>query len=395
MSSAKKNEHRLLKRQLRKALGRNATIPSEWRAFLDLVNDTYVHGDEDREMLERSLELSSKELLQTNRDLVLQKQELEEAVKELRSTQQELVESQEMLVLSKKLEKAHQDLLRQKEELEKANGDLLEAQSKLVHAEKMTSLGQLTAGVAHEINNPVNFIYAGAQALKITAEDIFNELDKYTQLVHCHSIEELQRTLSQINTSSPDSSIQELKQDLMEMVKTVESGAERTAEIVKGLKSFARVDTQEAQYVDVTELIDSTLVMLSTQVTDKIRIEKEYSECPEVSCYPGQLNQVFMNILHNAVQATGEEGVIRISTHNLENTIEVRVKDEGPGIPEELISKIFDPFFTTKDVGEGTGLGLSISYNIIEEMHKGKISVESKKGKGATFIVSLPKFLGQ
>ncbi len=392
MPNQPKKLHRLLQRQIKKAFGRNAKISPEMHAFIDMVNESYQHSDEDRKMLERSIDLSSQELLHSNRDLLLQQQELEETLEELRSTQIELQESQEMLMLSKRLEEAHQELLSQKDELEHAYQELTNAQSQLVHAEKMSSLGQLTAGVAHEINNPVNFIYAGIQALKVTAEDIFLQLGIYEELEHCETDEEVRAHIEKLKEFHKEIPLEDLREDLMEMIKSVESGAERTAEIVKGLKNFARSDEKDSHFAQISELIDSTLVILGSQLNENVQIHMEYDALPEVPCFPGQLNQVFMNILSNAVQALDGSGNITISLKELEEEIEIRIEDDGPGIPDEVLPKIFDPFFTTKDIGKGTGLGLSISYGIIED-HKGKLRVESTKGKGATFVITLPKYL--
>ena len=169
----------------------------------------------------------------------------------------------------------------------------------------------------------------------------------------------------------------------------MEEGAMRTAEIVKGLRNFSRLDQNEFRKANLNESIESTLLLLHSTYKNRIEIERDYGSIPEVDCFPGQINQVLMNILSNAVQAIPEKGLITIKTKQIDTAVQVSIKDSGSGMDEQIRKKIFDPFFTTKEIGKGTGLGLSISYGIIQK-HSGDISVFSAPGKGTEFIITIP-----
>ncbi len=264
--------------------------------------------------------------------------------------------------------------------------DLKAAQMKLVEAEKMASLGVLTAGVAHEINNPVNFITAGINSLKNNYRDVEELLKLYLDFdpekspkEHWQAILNLKRKID------PD----ELLPEMEILFNSITSGANRTSEIVKGLRNFTRLDENDMKKAKIEEGIDSTLVILNNKLKNRIQIVKEYENIPPILCYPGQLNQVFMNLLHNASDAIESEGTIHIQTKQADNKVIITIKDNGKGIPPNVLSHIFEPFYTTKEVGKGTGLGLSIAYGIIEK-HKGKIEVNSESGKGTEFIITLP-----
>ena len=180
-----------------------------------------------------------------------------------------------------------------------------------------------------------------------------------------------------------------LLEEIPELLNSIKSGANRTTEIIKSLRNFTRLDEDQLKKADINEGLDSTLVILRNQMTNRIEVVREYGDLPPINCYPGQLNQVFMNILNNAIQAIDNEGRICIQTMQNDEYAIVKIKDSGKGMSKELQKRIFDPFFTTKDVGEGTGLGLSISYGIIEK-HQGKIEVNSTAGEGTEFIIELP-----
>ena len=263
---------------------------------------------------------------------------------------------------------------------------LKSAQSKLVDAEKMASLGVLTAGVAHEINNPVNFISGGIESLRENYEDLKKLLEFIEEHDSKHTPAELWEIIDSVRKEI------ELKSLLPEMevlINTIRNGALRTSEIVKGLRNFSRLDESDMKKANLEEGINSTLVILNNKIKGKISVEKEFSGIPEMICYPGQLNQVFMNILSNASDAIDGEGIIRIKTIEKDDCIYIHFSDTGSGMPEDIRAHIFEPFFTTKAVGKGTGLGLSISYGIIEN-HKGNIEVKSEVGKGTEFIIKLP-----
>lgn len=274
-------------------------------------------------------------------------------------------------------------------ELKMAYDELQATHSQLVLSEKMASLGQLTAGIAHEINNPINFVYAGINALDIYIEKC---LAIAQSCVSCSLVGQGTDEENEIMNNINKYDVDELKEDIRLLVKDIRIGATRTAEIVKGLKNFSRLDEAESKISDIHEGLDSTLVLLRSQMTyANVEVVKKYdSSIPVINCYPGQLNQVFMNILSNAIQAMEDKGKIEVVTRNKTDKVVIEISDTGKGIPENIINNIFDPFYTTKDVGVGTGLGLSISYGIIEK-HNGDIKAESIEGKGSKFTITLPK----
>jgi signal transduction histidine kinase/YesN/AraC family two-component response regulator len=263
---------------------------------------------------------------------------------------------------------------------------LKSAQGKLVESEKMASLGVLTAGVAHEINNPVNFISGGIESVN----ENFGDLKKILKLIESpesgKSPEELWES---IRSASKKLDLKGSIDEMDMLIQTIRNGALRTSEIVKGLRNFTRLDEVEMKKASLVEGIENTLAILNNKLKNRIEVIKKYEEIPDILCYPGQLNQVFMNILGNASDAIVDEGNIHIAVFSKDKQVVITIKDSGTGMPEEVMEHIFEPFYTTKEVGDGTGLGLSISYGIIEK-HNGKIEVESEPGKGTTFIISLP-----
>lgn len=283
-------------------------------------------------------------------------------------------------------------------ELSEALKKVQETQLQLVESEKMASLGQLTAGIAHEINNPINFVKSNVNPIKLDIDDLISIIDAYSELEGLPD-EKLKAGLNAVENLKQQIDLDFIKDELQELLKGIEDGATRTAEIVKGLRTFSRLDEGEIKTVDVHEGIDSTLIILRSTFLPNIKVEKDYGIGRKIECYPGKLNQVFMNIISNSVQAIASKRVveeteyIRIATRDIDDGhVEIRFSDSGPGMSEEVIHKIFDPFFTTKDVGEGTGLGMAIVFKIIEQ-HKGKIEVVSEVGNGATFIITLPLHL--
>lgn len=301
------------------------------------------------------------------------------------------------LILEKKVAERTEELQSSNENLSEALQNLKDTQSQLVEAEKMASLGQLTAGIAHEINNPINFVKSNIKPLQLDIRDLVEVIDAYGQL-HGAAAEEIPAKLTEIDQLKKQIDIGYVRQEIENLVKGIQEGAERTAEIVLGLRTFSRLDESEVKTVNVHDGIDSTLVLLKSSLPQNITIHKDFRSQGQVECYPGKLNQVFMNILSNGIQAIkqkevqGEQESITISTRDIGDKMEIRIRDTGIGMPEEVQQKIFDPFFTTKDVGEGTGLGLSIVYNIIQK-HGGKIEVHSSLGNGAEFVISLFKVL--
>jgi len=314
-----------------------------------------------------------------------------EAEQELRTTHEELqVSEAELRQNTEELQAINDQLAHEKDKVHEMYQELKSTQTQLVQSEKMASLGQLVAGIAHEINNPVNFVFAGTESLETLLEDFAEVADKYDELEEL-PLEKLKGFLLEIHNLKDEIEFEETRSEIFEVLQDIKTGAERTAEIVKGLRTFSRLDEDALKRTSLHENLDSTLVILRNQYKNRVRIQKNYAmDLPLIECYPGKLNQVFMNLLANGIQAIKGEGVVTITTQVIgENTCEIAISDTGSGIPAKIIAKIFDPFFTTKDVGKGTGLGLSISLGIIEK-HNGTMNVESEVGKGSTFRIQLP-----
>lgn len=273
------------------------------------------------------------------------------------------------------------------EQLKQAYSDLQDAQTMMVHSEKMKSLGELVAGITHEINNPVNFIYGNLIHLNGYSMDLMNLIDKY--ISYEEDLEENHR--QEIEAFKKDMDLAFLKTDLPELIRSCREGTERTKNIVMDLKNFSRMDEMVINSVDLEKEIDTTLNILHNKIKHRIEIHKEYDKNLEpIEGYGGQLNQVFMNILDNASYAIKESGDIWITIKQLESSVVLEFKDSGIGMDAETTNRIFDPFFTTKPPGEGTGLGMAISYKVIQN-HNGTITVTSEKNKGTTFKMELPK----
>ncbi len=262
---------------------------------------------------------------------------------------------------------------------------------KLMQSEKMASLGQLAAGVAHEINNPTGFIMSNLRTLA----DYVDVLCKAVKLADDISapiednIGHISEVIDKIQELKKSQDINYIIDDASELTHESIDGTQRIKEIVQGLKSFARVDEAEIQEADINEGIEQTLKMVWNEVKYHCEVKKELNPLPKMRCYPRQLNQVVMNLVVNAAHAIPEKGTITIKSELVDSNIVIQISDTGKGIKEENISKLFDPFFTTKPVGQGTGLGLSISYGIVQK-HSGDIDVKSKVGEGTTFIITLP-----
>ena len=300
-----------------------------------------------------------------------------------------LADSFNDMVKSVKL--ARQDLEKKIKEIEAAYSELKETQSRLVHSAKMASLGQLVAGVAHELNNPIGFIFSN-----------MNHLRDYSQKL-LQLIDEAEKNPEKMTELKAKIDYEFLVQDMPKLINSCEDGARRTRDIVLGLRNFSRLEEAKLKNVDLKESIEATLKLLSGEIKGRVEVHSEFAQLPEVMCFASQINQVFMNILSNAAQAIEGKGEIWIKTSlktpskssiqnpriNKSNFVEISIRDSGKGIPADVLEKIFDPFFTTKTIGQGTGLGLSISYGIVKK-HDGDILVTSQLDKGTEFKIQLP-----
>ncbi|MBD2244791.1 ATP-binding protein [Nostoc sp. FACHB-888] len=288
----------------------------------------------------------------------------------------------------------------QTKKLEKSLQELQQTQAQLVQAEKMSSLGQLVAGVAHEINNPVNFIYGNLKYAKDYTQSLLRLVHLYQQF-YANPVLEIQEYTEEIELDF-------LLNDLPKILSSMQVGAERISEIVLSLRNFSRLDEAEKKTVDIHQGLDSTLLILQNRFKNNIdhpgiKVVKNYGNLPLVDCYPGQLNQVFMNIISNAIDALenyndkrtiaeiqANPNKITITTQVIETQCVIRIADNGSGMTEAVKERLFDPFFTTKPVGKGTGLGLSISYQIVVEKHGGTLRCVSEPGQGTEFWIEIP-----
>ena len=282
--------------------------------------------------------------------------------------------------------KANKVLAQQKQELEIALNNLKQAQSQLIQSEKMASLGELTAGIAHEINNPLNFVTTNAHALKLDLKEMDLLLEEVHQLQPDAPPDQIERIVSKVK----ELDTRYLKEEIKELIESIERGSERTKNIVAGLRIFSRKSPDNTfAPADLHEGLNSTLVILNSKLKSRIQVEKDFGEIPPVICQFDKLNQVFLNIINNSIQAIEGEGTIYLQTRQENGSVRISIRDTGKGMPESVRQRIFEPFFTTKEIGEGTGLGLSISYGIIEQ-HQGQISVNSEPGAGTEFVLTLP-----
>ena len=311
---------------------------------------------------------------------------------------------------SAELQASKAKLKQQKRELSQTLLEVKSLQAQLIQSEKMSSIGQLVAGVAHEINNPINFIHGNLKHLEAYAQDLLSLIALY-QRHYPEPVSAIEEALTELELDF-------LQEDLVKISSSMQVGTDRIRDIVLSLRNFSRMDEADLKSVDIHEGIESTLMILQHRLkensqTRAVEIVRDYAQLPLIDCYPGQLNQVLMNLLSNAIDAIEDMSEARISNRSAEldselesdskggrieirtslfgsDWVEIAIADNGPGIPETIQEKIFDPFFTTKPVGKGTGLGMSISYKIIVEKHNGKLDVASTAGQGTDFLVRIP-----
>jgi hypothetical protein len=352
-----------------------------------------------KEELEIRVEERTAELKSQTQHLEFANRLLEAEIVERQLAEAALQKAKEELEI--RVEERTAELKSQTQQLEQALSELKQAQSNLIHSEKMSSLGQLVAGVAHEINNPINFIYGNITHTRQYANSLLEVVNLYQ--------EQYPNPLPIVQEKIYSVDLDFIISDLPKILTSLKNGAERIFGIVKSLRIFSRHDEAELKVADIHEGIDSTLMILQSRLNAKpglwsIQVIKEYGNLPKIECYPGQLNQVFMNIIANAIDALEDDSssesiaaneanprIIKISTKLLDSeVVEIRIINNGPEITESVMKQLFNPFFTTKPVGKGTGLGLSISYQIITVRHQGELQCISAPGKGAEFIIKIP-----
>ena len=329
-------------------------------------------------------------------NILKKEKEISQAKELATSLENERLIREQNVVLELKVEERTSELMEANESLQATLTHLKETQSQLVEAEKMASLGQLTAGVAHEINNPINFVTSNVAPLKRDINMIWDTLEEVEHLAFDQDLS-LSEKKSRIQAYKEEIDIEYLKTEVDFLLKGMSDGANRTAEIVKSLRIFSRVDEDTLKFADINEGLESTMVILNSLIQQGIEVKKNYGDLPLIECYAGKLNQVFLNVLTNAIYAINKKfvnkpgGVLKLDTGIEEDQsfIFISIEDNGIGIPANIREKIFEPFFTTKDVGEGTGLGMSIAYNTIAK-HNGKIVVDSVVGEGTMFKLIIP-----
>jgi two-component system, NtrC family, sensor kinase len=365
------DRHQLLQRQIQRYLKDDiGNLPEGWQNFLAAVNAVYHQADSDRAILERTLDLSSQELLQAN------------------ASMRQLVQTMEAQVAERT-----QELTDANADLAATLNELRQTQAQLIQTEKMSSLGQLVAGVAHEVNNPINFIRGNLGYVSQYTLDLLDLVRLY-QRHYPQGNDEIQAALAATEFDF-------LTHDLPDLLASMQNGSDRIRQIIVSLRNFSRLDEADVKFVHLHEGIDSALMILCRRLEARseraaIEVVKRYGDLPKVECYAGQINQVFLHLLENAIDALADlqsqsDPRIWIQTELVgSDWVRIAIKDNGCGIPERSQSRLFDPFFTTKPVGKGTGLGLSISYQIVTEQHRGQLQCQSVEGLGTELSITIP-----
>ncbi|MBI5007256.1 MAG: bacteriohemerythrin [Nitrosomonadales bacterium] len=343
----------------------NAFMTQSANVLMEALNEMYGKlGDKTLEVIQKN-----QQLVAEHEALRVLNEQLEERVRQ-RTTA---------------IEQANQQLTANNIELKLLNEKLESAHTQLLQSEKMASIGQLAAGVAHEINNPVGFVNSNLGTLGKYITSLFDVISAYQTAearVGANTCAEVAEVKKKVDFAY-------LMEDIPSLLKESQDGLARVKRIVQDLKDFSHVDESNWQYANLEQGLDSTLNVVANEIKYKATVVREYAGIPDVECMPSQVNQVFMNMLVNAAQAIEKSGVITVRTGTAGEQVWVEVEDTGKGIPSEHLNRIFDPFFTTKPVGKGTGLGLSLSYGIVQK-HNGRIEVASEVGKGSRFRVWLP-----
>lgn len=298
-------------------------------------------------------------------------------------------ENDKMATLNQEVNNLQRQLIKEKMNLQNTLSELKETQQMLIHSEKMNAMGKLVAGVAHELNNPIAFVYSNLFSLEKYMNEVFQSYIEVEELISKEAGEELIGAVAKIREKND---LNYLSEDIVDMVKESKVGIERVKAIVEDLRRFSRLDESEIKQIDLIENIRSTVSIARSEISRKnITLNLSFPDHLLIDCYPGQLNQAILNVLINAVYAVEIGGHVSLTVTEAEKNISISVKDNGHGIPEEIKDRIFEPFFTTKPVGSGTGLGLSITYKIIHDLHHGSIEVESEPGKETIIKLLIPK----
>ena len=365
-AQALQNEIVRLNKMVNALMNRAERSTSAQRSDFGMFQTAVMLEDQVRNRTEE-LEAAVRENEKINRALQHAKAQMEIEIEERKSAHAALEhEKEEQRILIKKLEEAHNQLLQ---------------------SEKLASIGQLAAGVAHEINNPIGFVNSNLGTLKNYVSDLLRIIELYESGQPLLATDPALQ--NSIREACEKADLDFLREDIATLIAESIDGTARVRRIVQDLRDFSRVDSTEWQWADLHAGLESTLNVVRNEIKYKADVVREFATLPKVECMPAQLNQVFMNMLVNAVQSIPEQGTITLRSGCADDMVWISISDTGKGIPPELMTRIFDPFFTTKPVGKGTGLGLSVSYGIVDK-HGGHIDVQSQPGQGSTFTIWLP-----
>lgn len=328
---------------------------------------------------DQSFVLSSKIIRKADELLVLAKADIKQMFED----------NAKMSHLNQEVNNLQRQLIKEKKVLQSTLAELKETQQMLIHSEKMNAIGQLVAGVAHEINNPISFVNSNLYSLENYITEILQLFGKVENAIAANAP---QNVVDLVQKIQKENDFEFIMEDILEIVKESKGGINRVKTIVEDLRRFSRLDESAIKHIDLIENIRSTISIVNSEIANKnIQFDFISDEKLEIDCFPGQLNQAILNIIINAVYAVQFGGKIKLTVAENEKNVQISLKDNGCGIPAEIVKKIFDPFFTTKPVGTGTGLGLSITYKIIHDLHKGEIEVKSVPDKGTEITFYIPK----